>query len=846
VSGFEGDDVIGTLAKRFSEDGGNVYILSSDKDFMQLVNNHVRMFSLKPGDNYEILERQHVVDYFGVPPEHVIDVLALKGDSVDNVPGVAGIGDKKAAALVQEFGSVESIYNRLNEITDKKKRQALESGKEQAQLSRQLVIIRTDVPLIYRDSDMRYSLQNLAENPVLRERLQGLRMNTILKSILESGDSKHALQNQSRAENSTEMMTSLFGEPMLQNQSSHIAKPPQAGWGARNYKLVLKKSELNELCERIRTTNTAFAFDTETTGLDVIQDKPIGASFCFTEGEAYYVPAHEIHLCGLGTESEKAEFSAAEFWGQLWHAFVNRKALAVAHNLKFDMHQLANVGVQLGDAPIACSMVAAWLCDPVAGGLGLDAQSLKLLGVEKIPTSALIGKTAGRQSMLEVPLAIISEYAAEDADATLRIWNILSKRISDIGLEKLFCELEMPTLRLLVAMERRGVHVDSAYLNRLGCEIKETLMQLETRIFEKAGLQFNIASPKQLGNVMFETLKIHEACGYKGKLAKTSLGYKTDSSVLEQFGEHEFVSLVIDYRELSKLLNTYVDVLPTLVKSKTHRIHTEFNQTGTATGRLSSSGPNLQNIPVRTQYGKKVRKAFTVSNPDFVITCADYSQIELRVLAHLASDSGMAGAFARGADIHTETAAKIHGKVCAEVTPEERSAAKAINFGIIYGMGAQRLSKEQGISLAQAKLFIEKYFETFPGIRKFMDAERDFAHRNGFVKTLYGRIRPIPELKSPNMGVARLGENVAINSPVQGTAADIMKRGMLRVEQALRAQKLKTEILLQVHDEIVLEGPASEAALVRELVKLELERAAELSVPLVVEVGQAANWLDAK
>ncbi len=854
VKGFEGDDVIGTMAKRFSEDGGEVFILSSDKDFMQLVDEKIRMFSLKTGDNYEVLGRQHVIDYFGVPPEQVIEVLALKGDAVDNVPGVAGIGDKKAAALVQEFGSVQAIYERIAEIADKKKKTALEAGHESAMLSRRLVIIRTDVPVSFTEHELRFSIEKLALAPHLRMRLQALRMNTILKTILES-EPKLASVSHTPA---PKVAASSFADfplgdfPMGQTESLDksnatsvsAAEVNTASWGKRNYKTIVTRTELDDVCARIVQAESAFSFDTETTGLDPIQDKPIGASFSFAMGEACYVPAHEIHTSGLGGTA--TEFAPTEVWEKLSAAFQNRKALAVAHNLKFDLHQLSNVGVNLGEGPIACSMVAAWLCDPVSGGLGLDPLSLKLLGVEKIPTSALIGKSVGRASMLDVPLNTISEYASEDADATLRIWNILSEKMLSLNVSSLFYEMEMPTLRLLASMERKGVHIDSFYLNTLAREVKDNLVMLENRIFELAGMRFNIASPKQLGSVLFETVKVHEACGYKGKLAKTTLGYKTDSSVLEQFAEHEFVSLVIDYRELSKLLNTYIDVLPNLVKGATGRIHTEYHQTGTATGRLSSSGPNLQNIPVRTLYGKRVRKAFSVSAPDYVISCVDYSQIELRVLAHLAQDSGMIAAFSRGEDIHRETAAKIQGKSLQEVTSEERSAAKAINFGIIYGMGPQRLAKEQGISLAQAKLFIEKYFENFPGIRKFMDTERAFAHENGFVKTFFGRRRPIPELKSSNMGVARSAENIAINSPVQGTAADIMKLGMLRVDKALKDNYLDTQILLQVHDEIVLEGPQSEADLVRNLVKCALEGAVQFLVPLVAEVGQAQNWLDAK
>lgn len=835
VAGYEGDDVIGTLARRFAAEG-EVYILSSDKDFMQLVDDRIRMFSLKSGDNYEILGIQNVIDYFGVPPDRVIDVLALSGDSIDNVPGVAGIGDKKAAALVVEFGSVEDIYAQLDAIADKKKRNALETSRDSAFLSRDLVTICTEVPVEASARDVVFGIERLAGNPLVRQRLVELRMSSILRSIEEAAPAK-SVPSEAAA---PVFMDSIFGEIPAPAPKPVVS----ASWGRRDYRTLLTRAEIATLCERIASPDTrVFAFDTETTGLDVIEDRPIGASFSFSAEEGFYVPAHEAHLSAAGLS---AECSKGEIWEMLGRACRARSALAVAHNLKFDMHQLANVGVELGDGPVACSMVAAWLCDPSTGGYGLDPLSLKLLNLEKIPTSKLIGKEAGRSSMIEVPLSEIADYACEDVDATLRIWKLLSEKLRVAGVEKLFWDMEMPLLRLLVRMERRGVHVDSAYLQTLSREVKDTLLALEARIFELCGQNFNIASPKQLGSVLFEGLKVHEQLGFKGKLQKTSLGFKTDASVLEQFADHPVVNLVLDYRELSKLLGTYIDVLPRLVKPSTGRLHTDFHQIGTATGRLSSSGPNLQNIPVRTQFGKKVRQAFTASCPENIMTCADYSQIELRVLAHLANDAGMIAAFQSNADIHRETAAKIHGKEPVEITAEERSSAKAINFGIIYGMGAQRLAKDQGMTLTEAKSFIERYFANFSAIRSYMDAQRAEAHNRGAVRTYFGRVRPIPELQSPNAAVARSAENIAINTPVQGTAADIMKLGMLRVEEALRNHGLKTILLLQVHDEIVLEGPRSEAELVARLVREALEGAASFAVPLTAEVGQAENWLMAK
>lgn len=836
LAGYEADDIIGTVAKRFSAQGGEVFIVTSDKDFMQLVNEHVKMFSLKPGDSYEIIGRQQVLDYFGVAPEHVVDLLAIRGDAIDFVPGVKGIGEKGAAKLINEYGSLEAVYEKIETVANKRMKELLIGGHDQAVLSKKLAAICLECPLPPEFDSLHFEWSHFVQNPKVKERLDELKMVTLVKSLYGASTT---LKKVSQAKD-------LFGEPLDTAPTHSNVTTNATEWGERNYSCIRSNAQLNELVERISSQSTdVFAFDTETTGLDFIEDRPIGMSFCFRNGEAFYLPAHVAHT--EATEKFPAcEFSSAEAFAKIKDAFSKRKALLVAHNLKFDLHQMQNMGVSLGDAPVACSMVAAWLIDSVSGNYGLDAQTHKHLHLEKIPTSRLIGKGTGRTNMTEVPVDLINEYACEDVDATLRLWSRYEVEIKKLDLAKLFWELEMPLLRVLADMERQGVHVDTEYLESLNLSLQSRIMEIEAKIYEFAGQVFNIASPKQLGVVLFEHLKVHEKVGYKGKLAKTSLGYKTDVSVLSLFEQHPCVSLIMEHRELSKLLSTYVFVLPQLVKKSTGRIHTCFNQIGTATGRLSSTDPNLQNIPVRTEWGKKVRAAFSSSSSATTIVSADYSQIELRVLAHLADDKGMKSAFSSNLDIHRETAAKILGKAPQDITPSERSSAKAINFGIIYGMGPQRLAREQGITLAEAKSFIERYFMNFSRIREYLDSQKLFARQHGYVSTYFGRPRRIYGLSSGNPGEARNAENIAINSPIQGTAADIMKMGMLRLHASLCKSGLKSKLLLQVHDEVVLEGPVEEAEQVSRLVKDALEGAVHFSVPLLVEVGHGKNWLEAK
>lgn len=900
LAGYEGDDLIGTIATRFSNPGDNCfethgesYIVSSDKDFMQLVNERIKMVSLKKGDDYVVLGREHVEEYFGVRPDQVIDFLAIRGDAVDNIPGIRGVGEKTAAKLLNEFGSLDALLANPERIANKKVQEAIRTNPEIALLCRKLATIHLDVPIECDEALLRFDPREVERRTEFKDALESMRMGSLVKMFYPEAAAAAAAAAKSAKAAAKAAKPKVEGESL----DADDATPPAEGtagaegagegethaddayagadWGSRRYVLVDTLVQLKDVCARMASPQTkCFAFDTETTGLDLIEDMPIGFSVCFEPHVAYYIPAPPApaqgaaaalsepqDLFSLAAASESAkeetpaersaaapgtEFSAEEAWSALRSAFRERSAVAVAHNLKFDAHQLLNVGVELGDAPIACSMVAAWLANPVSGGYGLDALTLREFGLRKIPTSDLIGKKAGRKTMLEVPLAQIVEYACEDVDAAFRLWEREGSWLAPEAFSKLFWELEMPLLRVLVDMERAGVHVDTSYLNQLAFELGENLQNLEIKLFEMAGGPFKVTSPKQLGEVMFDKLKIHEQLGFKGKLQKTSIGYKTDVGVLEQFSEHPFVKLIEEHREQSKLLGTYVIALPTLVKPSTGRIHTSYHQIGTATGRLSSTDPNLQNIPIRTDWGKRVRAAVCASTDQMMLISADYSQVELRVLAHLAQDETMLEAFRNGADIHRETAAKILGKAPAEVTPTERNRAKAINFGIIYGMGAQRLAREQEISLAEAKGFIERYFLNFSSIRAYLDAQRVHAHEHGFVSTLFGRVRPIPSINSKNMGEQRNSENIAINSPIQGTAADIMKMGMLRVQRLLRERRMKTRLLLQVHDELVLEGPADEVDSVSSLLKEAMEGAVSFAVPLTADVGKGRNWLEAK
>lgn len=805
LPGYEADDLAGSLASYF-EHYGDVFLVTADKDYMQLVNERIFIISLKKGDEYDILDREKVYDYFGAFPEQVVDVLALIGDVSDNIPGVKGVGEKTASKLIAEFKTVENIFANLDKIQNKRLRLMLDGQKEIATLSKYLVTIKTDIPLNVSEFTLRFSNHALKNNTLFKQKLEDFNMKTIANSLFATSDIENVKTD-------------------VPNYRLNLD-----GWGKRHYKLVQQEDEIEAIFNKILSLNENdfFAFDTETTGLDVIEDKPIGVSFCFEEESAYYIPGSDY------------------LWSRLNQVLNECSAQIVAHNLKFDLHMMHNVGVFIETKKLLCTMVAAWVCDiGNTVGYSLDALTLKNCSLHKIPTSALIGKETGRTSMTQVPLEEISEYACEDAEAVFKLWTFYKDKLnSEDELKKIFFEIEMPVLKIIAQMERHGVYIDTNYLTNLATELQNKLSIVEKEIYKIAGFEFKITSPRQLGNVMFEHLKIHETLQYKGKLARTTQGYKTDASVLEEFENDHFVQLVKQHRELNKLLSTYILALPQLIKPSTGRLHTSFHQIGTVTGRLSSSDPNLQNVPIRREWGQRVRAAFTASDQNHVIVSADYSQIELRVLAHLSQDPVMISAFNSNVDFHRQTAAQIMGKNLDDVTEKERSQAKAINFGIVYGMGATKLARSQKISFSDAQRFIQKYFATFSKVKTYIDEQRAKAHELGIVKTLFGRKRLLAGIHSKNQLEVKLAENMAINTPIQGTSAEIMKLGMIAVDSELKKRNLKSKVVLQVHDELVLEVPKSETSFVCNLLLQTMENIVKFDVPMKVNVEVGENWLN--
>ena len=577
-----------------------------------------------------------------------------------------------------------------------------------------------------------------------------------------------------------------------------------------------------------------FSFDTETTGLDRIEDTPIGISFSTRAGHGWYVPLVQKHLSGWLTP---------EFIRQQVEPILrDPKKTKVAHNLKFDIQMLSNLGIEVS-GPFGDTMLASYIINPISKEHSLDSCSLERLNFKKIPTTALMGDKFER-SMLDVPLEDLATYACEDADVVFQLDKIYQPILSEMGLKDVYENIDVPLAPVLAAMEKTGVHIDSDALAEISMKLDKRAKQLEQLIYKEAGEEFNINSPKQLQVILFEKLAIHSQLGIT-RIKKTKSGFSTDVSVLESLSAHALPRAILEFRTVTKLKNTYVDALPQLLNPKTGRVHTNFHQTGTATGRLSSSDPNLQNIPIRKEEGREIRKAFSASAPDRKIISADYSQIELRLLAHISDDNGLKTAFASDQDIHTATASKIFGIPPSQVTADLRSNAKAINFGIIYGMGPQRLARETGVSMAEAKTFIEKYFDGFPKIRDYIDTAKSAARQLGYSTTMTGRRRPIPEINAKDRAVMINGENMAVNSPIQGSAADLVKIAMINTQKQLNESGLDAKMLLQVHDELVFECKDSQVDAVKALVKSAMENAMKLSVPLKVEVGAGLNWLEA-
>ncbi len=796
VPGYEADDVIGTLATQADAAGEEVMIVTGDKDFMQLVNERVKLYNVfRQNEDVVIQGLAAVEEKFGTTPDHVVDVLAVMGDASDNVPGVKGIGEKGAIKLIGEFGSVPELLERLDEVKGKTK-EKIEASRDDLLLSLELVQIDREVPL-------------------------------------EAGvDSIGAPEPDERR------LIELFRRLDFQSLIPKVAAeaPPEL---ERDYVTVKTEEALDAMIAELSAAG-AFAVDTETTSLFPLEATLVGLSFCAKEGRAFYVP------CNL--DPPVLPGGAKAVLERLAPLLTSEAVSLCGQNTKYDWLVLAKYGVRI-PPPEFDTMVASFTVAGSGRRHGLDSLALHYFGLKKIPTTELLGTGRKQITMDQVPIKHIAEYACEDADVTWRLREVLEREIEEQGAQALFHDLEMPLVPVLGAMEERGIRLDTDLLDELGAEMEKELEGCVWEIQELAGENFNVNSTKVLGEVLFEKLRIQDEAGVK-RPKRTKTGWATDAETLStKYAGVPIVEKLLEYREIAKLKSTYVDALPRYVNKDTGRVHCSFSQVSAATGRLASSDPNLQNIPVRSERGRKLREAFVPREPDelgpWVLASADYSQIELRVMAHLSGDQHMRRAFHEGQDVHAATASAVFGVDPDDVSREQRSQAKVVNFGLLYGMGPARLSRETGLSVPEAREFIDRYFSAFPSVQDWMEKLLNDARETGYVETLLGRRRRMPDITSANSRARSFAENAAINTPVQGSAADIIKKAMIDLERELAASELHGRMLLQVHDELVLEVPEAEVNATREVVARAMEEAVVLEVPLAVDFGFGKTWLEA-
>lgn len=804
VPGVEADDVIGTLARLSHEGGMDAVIVTGDKDLQQMVSPGISVYDPSKGDGGAWYDEAAVRERFGTGPANVVDALALIGDSADNVPGVKGIGDKTAKTLMEKYGSLEGLYEHIDELKGKQKENLI-ADRDQAFFSRELVTIKTDVPLEFTPD---CCVRKPYDPHVLTEALTRFAFHSLLEELVPGGGGKAA-----EAETTT-----------------------------CAYKLILTEAELEAMIARMRAAGE-FAVDTETTSTEPMRAELVGISCCCDSEEAYYIPiahtAESLQVWGdpddLTTVTQLEPVPGKKALEMLRPLFADTSVKKIGHNIKYDLIVLENAGAPL-DGIALDTMISSYLTDPSQLRHNLDEVSLQHLRRKLIPIADVIGKGSKAVTFNQVPIHKACEYAAEDADATWHLAGIFRDRLKDLQLESLFTDVELPLVHVLARMEQAGIVVDLSVFDTLRTEIESRLGELTVEIHELAGEPFKINSPKQLQVILFDKLGLSTA-------RKTKTGFSTDERVLEQLAhEHPLPEKILEYRMLEKLRGTYVDALPRLIHPETRKIHTSYNQAVAATGRLSSSDPNLQNIPIRNAFGRRIREAFIPSQPDRSLISADYSQIELRVLAHLSGDAALVDAFRRDADIHAETAARVFGVDPDGVTSDMRRKAKAVNFGVIYGISAFGLARNLGISNAEAGRFIDGYFSQYPGIKTWLDSTLETAKSQGYVTTLLHRRRNVPDVNSGNINVRRAGERVAINTPVQGSAADIIKLAMIRLDEALSGTGAR--ILLQVHDELVVEAATDSVDRVMAQMKEIMEGVVELNVPLRVDAGFGKNWAE--
>lgn len=818
LEGYEADDIIGTIAKQAEKESFQVFMVTPDKDFAQLVSKNIFMY--KPsrlGNGIEIWGIDEVKKKFEVDdPLQVIDYLGMMGDSSDNIPGLPGVGDKTAKKFISTYGNIENLLKNTGELKGKLK-ERIENNKHLGILSKKLATIQLDVPVKFNSNDCIFG--ELNDKSVLKI-FEELEFNRLIETYKKKISSSRSKENNKKEIQNIDLFNQ-FSEINEDSEYATIETKPHL------YQLVSSYFELKLLMQLLESQDSV-CFDTETTSLNEMEAELIGISFSWKYETGYFVL--------IPNDSEGKNL----FIETLKKFFENDNIEKIGQNIKYDFKVLKKYGIEL-KGKLFDTMLAHYLINPDARH-NLETLSKNYLGYKMIPITKLIGKKGKNQlSMIDVPIEDLCEYAVEDADITFQLKNILEKKLYELNQKSLFEQVEIPLIKVLSYMELEGINIDVSFLNNFSSVLDNDIYKLENKIFEKVGVKFNLASPKQLGVVLFEKLKIVD----NPKKTKTGQ-YSTSEEVLSNLSKKNLIVVdILDWRSLIKLQNTYVKALPLQVNTLTKRIHTQFNQAVAATGRLSSNHPNLQNIPIRTVEGKQVRKAFCAVDNNHVILAADYSQIELRIIASLANELNMINAFNNGEDIHSSTASKIFGMAVENISKEQRSQAKTVNFGIIYGVSAFGLSSQTSLTRKESKIIIDAYYESYPGLKSFINKQINFARENGYVETILGRRRYLKDINSRNSIVRSASERNAINAPIQGSAADIIKLAMININKRLKNEKLETKMMLQVHDELVFETPKKEIEKCVKIIRHEMENVFDLRVKLKVDINYGNNWLEA-